>query len=419
MASVDGSVGAQFYRVALIVALVLGASSGAWAEVTAIKMLAPDIGWASTSEEYGGRDRLFWTEDGGAHWRNITPNPFINSEYRRPWELRAGDVQPEKIASTFFLDTHRGWVLFCCGQRGSTKAEDDEMPRYDLAMTRDSGTTWSIARVGIPAEIKDNVKYLDGGQIHFADSLHGWLNMTSCSFGHTCLATMIATSDGGQTWRAVEEDPPGRADAFSLVTPSLGWQVSIPNHWVGNDENAELYVTRDGSINWLQVSVPIPRKVLSSAFSEKSGPSAYYHDLPTFTDSRHGFLPVTYIDESAGWKSAVVVFETGDAGKSWKPIRSITNLYLPGMDASYSVEVAGSTLFVITVSKDDRHATLSKDGPIGRTDTDISSYVSLRVGAPSAQISFATPKQGWMLGKEMLSTVDGGVTWSALAPPSR
>ena len=282
-----------------------------------------------------------------------TLSPTVNIEV---WRSLAADqcLSPRTIASIFFLDSTEDGYCLCCGQPGSTKAEDDDMPRYDIAMTSDAGTTWSIARVSIPAGINDNVKDADGGQIQFTDSLHGWINMTTCGSRHTCGASMIATSDGGLTWHEVEEELPGGADAFSFVTSSLGWQVIIPNQWVGDDEDAELYATRDGSKNWHQVSVPFPTKMLSSAFAKKSRPTAYYHDLPTFMDSKHGFLPVTYMDENAGWKAAIVLFETADAGKSWKPIRSITNLYLSGMNARYSVEVADSTLFVITGSKDER-----------------------------------------------------------------
>ena len=136
--------------------------------------------------------------------------------------------------------------------------------------------------------------------------------------------------------------------------------------------------------------------------------------LPKFTDNKHGFIAVTYVDEKGDSKAAVVLFETADGGKSWKPIRSITNLFLPGIDRSYTVAVADSTLFVIAGSRDEKRTTLSKDGPDGRTDTDISSLVQ----TPGyEQLSFATPKQGWLLGKEMYSTSDGGSTWRAVAPP--
>ena len=409
---VDSSLRARFFRVLLIVALISGVSSSAWARVQSIEMLDPDVGWVTTAEEYG-RGSLFWTTDGGTHWRDITPNPF-DSE-RQPAVFNSGNAQPARIASVFFLDTHRGWVLFCCGQSDSTDAED-AVPRFDLAMTTDSGATWSIARVSLPAQTRDNVKAADGGQVQFADSLHGWMNLTTCGFTHTCNASMIATSDGGRTWHPVEEGPPGDADPFSLVTPSLGWQVSIPNGWVGNDEDAELYVTRDGARNWKQVSLPFPRKMLSAAFAKGSRPSAYYSCLPTFTDADHGLLAVTYMDEKNGWNSAIVLFETADAGHSWQPIRSITHLYLPGMNARYSVEVSDSTLFAITTSRDEKHATLYKDGPDGRTNTDISSYFWPQGQLSSAQLSFATARQGWMLGKNLSSTTDAGATWTTLNP---
>ena len=279
IAFADKSATARFFPAVLIGALIFVACPSASAAVASIEMLAPNVGLATTADRDGGKNRLFWTSDGGAHWQDITPNPFPNSEHRSLSEFSQGYVPSERIAAVFFLDTREGWVLFCCGQPDSADAEDDGLPRYDLARTTDSGATWSIARVGIPAEIKDSVKYAEGGRLYFADSLHGWINLTTCQFTHTCGASMIATSDGGRTWRPLEENPPGSADPFSIVSPSVGWQVSIPNEWVGTDENAGLYVTHDGAKNWKQVSLPFPRKMLSRAFVKGSRPSASYHDF--------------------------------------------------------------------------------------------------------------------------------------------
>lgn len=101
-ASVHRSVGRRFYQVLFIVALMLGVSSSSWARVNSIEMLAPGVGWTTTTDTNGGVDRLFWTRDGGAHWRNITPNPFTNSEYRRLSDFSSGDFQSERITSIFF-----------------------------------------------------------------------------------------------------------------------------------------------------------------------------------------------------------------------------------------------------------------------------------------------------------------------------
>jgi hypothetical protein len=66
-------------RILLIAALMLEMSSSAWAGVTSMKLLAPNVGWATT-EDYG-KKTLFWTADGGDHWKNITPNPFATFSF--------------------------------------------------------------------------------------------------------------------------------------------------------------------------------------------------------------------------------------------------------------------------------------------------------------------------------------------------
>ncbi len=403
-------------RILLITALMLWMSPSARAGVTSIKLLAPDVGWATT-EDYDLKT-LFWTADGGAHWKNITPNPFTNSDAQKIERSRLPyGVQQSSIRDVFFLDTHRGWVLFCCNYPPSIKGQDDELPQYDLAVTADSGTSWSIAHVPVPADTNISPNMDDyGGQVAFADPQHGWLNLTA-NAGHTTTGTLLVTSDGGRTWRAAHDGPPGGADPFLLVTPTLGWQVSSPNPWAGDDESGGLYVTRDGAKSWQQVSVPFPNEMLSAGAPIESRPTDFYNALPTFEDSEHGFLPVTYLAQQADGNSAIVLFETLDGGQSWKPIRAITNLDIPGVEASYTVAVADSTLISATSSKDDKRVTLSRGGPDGRADTDITGYIGGWRGITYLQLSFASPKQGWMVGNgALLSTTDGGVTWATLTP---
>lgn len=85
--------------------------------VTDFKMLAPATGWASRGNRY------YWTTDGGAHWKDITPRIGPNDE----------------VGSIFFLDTSRGWVII-----------DHHIDlysgrlRFDLACSTDAGTTWSM-----------------------------------------------------------------------------------------------------------------------------------------------------------------------------------------------------------------------------------------------------------------------------------
>jgi photosystem II stability/assembly factor-like uncharacterized protein len=404
-------------------------SSSAWAGVTSMTLLAPNVGWAEAKEVRIGDGQsawnvgysrslagthLFWTMDGGAHWRDITPNPFTDSGTQRlgGYTPYTHGSDPESIADVFFRDTHRGWVLLCCRWDESAKTADANVAQYDLAMTADSGTTWSIAHVTVPKDAR--VGQADGnisGQVVFADSLHGWINLTGCAT-HSCASTLLATSDGGRTWRITSDDYV-LAGAFSLVTSTEGWQLSPPSFF--GPDTWKLYVTRDGAKSWKEVSVPIPREILRAAGLD-SKIEVNYHDLPTFEDSKHGFLPVTYM--AADWKSVIVLFETADGGRSWKPVRTITNLYINGSYAEYDVAVADRTLMAAVGSRDDKRVTLSRDGADSRTDTDITDYVER--SQVLAALSFASPKQGWMLGQGMLwSTTDGGVTWTMILPMSK
>jgi hypothetical protein len=131
------------FQIVSVILLILASSSAARCNVEDMKMITAEVGWAVT----GGK--LWWTADRGAHWRNITPKPFANTGSISVQE--GFDGQPETFASIFFLDTQRGWVLLCCGERHPDKPRNG-LPEFHLAASTDAGRTWSIARVKIPHE---------------------------------------------------------------------------------------------------------------------------------------------------------------------------------------------------------------------------------------------------------------------------
>jgi hypothetical protein len=90
-------------RILLFAALMLATSSSARAEVTSMKLVAPNVGWAVLGEQSSGKS-LSWTTDGGAHWRDITPKLLASSESRESRSFGGGSsIRPRSL--TFFFST--------------------------------------------------------------------------------------------------------------------------------------------------------------------------------------------------------------------------------------------------------------------------------------------------------------------------
>ncbi len=273
--------------------------------VASMKLLAPNVGWAMSMR------RLMWTSSGGSDWRDITPpNPNDGN-----------------IADIFFLDARHGWVLLAHGEPDSPSGL-----QLDLATTDDSGAAWSVEPCGSNSGVES---------LTFVDPSHGWLafyggrNSMSSGYG-----TIQATSDGGRSWGPTNlrnhfhhQSPSG---PMLMITQQFGWMVA------GGDR---LYVTRDGAKTWQRIELESPVKTdlmrkydrnfeqFESSFqglppaaaklareraqAEDNSYAAY--GLPTFEDSKHGYVCVTY-------PGVVVLFATEDGGVTWKPDRVLTGL---------------------------------------------------------------------------------------------
>lgn len=112
----------------LAICLCIAASAQQTGRVESMKLLAPDAGWDATKRQ------LFWTTDGGAQWKGITPKL---------------DHKEQSVSSIFFLDVSTGWVLLHCGDGRDPKVDDVCMEAMfgplladELLATPDGGATW-------------------------------------------------------------------------------------------------------------------------------------------------------------------------------------------------------------------------------------------------------------------------------------
>ena len=353
-------------------------STIAWAQVGSVKLLAPGVGWAQT-----GRG-LLWTKDGGKDWKDITP--------------REGTALPEP----FFLDRHRGWVLSVgCSAENPKKLEMG----FNLVSTADPGATWSSIDVS-PLTVRDygNSDGADvrgcGGDFAFVDTLHGWINVTARGLTmNSFWAFLLTTSDGGRTWKRAAHAPSLPDGQLLLVTPSDGWLL-------GGPADGRLFASHDEAKSWLEVKVDRPNDV-----SMKANLTSY--PLPTIQNGMHGFLPVTY-SGVVDVKTTTVLFSTDDGGRSWRTDRMVTSR--EGSKRYRKSAMIGSDWIFLAV-RDHRpvieHISAGEKF-VARDETGVEE----RDYRQAWDVTFVTARDGWVtIGDgELLSTTDGGTTWTDITP---
>ncbi|HEY6299946.1 MAG TPA: sialidase family protein [Candidatus Binatus sp.] len=352
-----------------------------------MKLLAPGVGWA----EWGGR--FYWTSDNGANWKDITPPARSDLD--------------EHISDFYFLDSQRGWALFSRFNKNESDEFKYEEPKLDLASTTDAGATWTRTHLTLPPPANyGNPDLMPlagwGGTIAFLDPLHGWMNITLSQTHGPLYSFLLVTSDGGRTWSRSPNAPRLATDDMLLVTPNDGWMIGTS---VFSDK--ELFVTHDGTKSWQQVLVDTPKEVLPATM-------ARYYQLPTFEDSKHGLLLV-YYSGGVGVKPATVLFATGDSGRTWKPDRMVTNQ--DDVSSKYSTSTVVDSDWIFAAVSDHRPV-LTRLGVGRKIDASADAAPDASHYKEALQVSFATPTQGWVIvgDGDLMSTADGGATWTTLTP---
>jgi hypothetical protein len=342
----------------------------AYLPVGRFKLLDSSTGWAATS------NRLLWTNDGGASWKDISP-PHPNRD---------------SYAGVFFVDQSDGWVLF------SHQIEDQNDPiphnpnsdwTFYLAATQDGGSTWTTLQ--IPALLEANGNNSEGGQIVFGDRLNGWILV-----GHSqSFADLLHSSDGGLHWEWVTDYPEIAGEIRAVGANSLFIDGIGPR-------GHQLYATWDAGRTFQEIRLAPP---------SAAGKAHYPHyDSPQFVDSQTGYETVTF-NGGNDIPSATVLFKTTDRGHTWTPIRTFENLMDGDEDISSTV-VDSSWLIPFKPSKGNLSLMKLPLSP-GQTSAPPSHVGELG----SCRLSFWGSSMGWAnFGSGLSSTDDGGSTWTIINP---
>jgi photosystem II stability/assembly factor-like uncharacterized protein len=186
------------------------------------------------------------------------------------------------------LRTRRRVVqLQTAGPHGAIATTDDGAFR-----TLDGGRSWK--------------RFRQRHRASFATERIGLGFRTHLVHNHLALA-LLATSDGGQTWRT-RASPCTQAVAagalIDLVTPSLGWIVCLGQPGAGNEEKA-VFSTTDGGRSWSAgaSAVNCPRRNLHGGLGGYGYPAGI-----AFAADGFGIL----------WESRGTLYVTRDRGIHWR-----------------------------------------------------------------------------------------------------
>ena len=360
-----------------------------------IGLVAPGVGWVVQNQgtQPNPNHHLYWTANDGENWTDITPQ----------------DPASSQIAGVFFLDASRGWVLLALTRepkKGNQESVDfvTDISGFDLASTADGGASWAIKPLSSLAE---GVGWTAAAQIFFLDGAHGWMSIESPVPHWGGEGVLLATTDGGNTWKGIEEVNGGGGYGAIRFT-------DLQNGWIaGGPGDQYLYATNDGGRHWREVAVEAPPEV-SGLFENV----AALYVSPRFNNSKQGFLPVKYSGPSKSGDdvTVLVLFSTSDGGRTWHSESWVNLGEDRGVLASAFTVVDSQAL----APKLSSHAalTLMKLRPGGKvTQTEATGAAEMPNNAALLGLSFSDATHGWALRDgRLLSTADGGVAWKDITP---
>src|SRR5580698_7957351 len=346
-------------------------------QIKSMKLLTPDIGWASTSQ------KLFWTADAGAHWKDITP------KLHHKWQI---------VSSVFFIDSSSGWVVLKCADRTNNAADD---PCFEVASTTNAGETWSVVHPKIVDPDPDS-GFSEQAYLDFADKNRGWMILKISKNVAVSSGVMMRTEDGGKTWKQMPAPP--IADQLRFINAEDGWMAGGPDQ--------ELYSTHDAGDSWQRVSLPDPKDLAAHLDGDYS--------LPVFQSATVGSVAVQYALNSPEASSQVTLalFATTDGGGTWARGETLSNLpTINDSDVEDSALIAAHSEIERPSASPCATETAISLFTISPGQTAARNNARLPFGGALKLLSFTSGLRGWAeVSGRLFQTVNAGQSWKEITP---
>jgi photosystem II stability/assembly factor-like uncharacterized protein len=264
-----------------------GASWRKLVEIQGDRLRDVDFVNASTGWAVGDTGLVYRTGDGGVTWEaeRVAAGEWA-AQYESPSvTVGAGPRSPgvvvsQNVASIFFVDARVGWAA------GDAPLESNPKRRRGLLLaTNDGGTTWrevsGDAGPAVPHALND---------VWFVDAKEGWA--AGGDIEENELDVILRTADGGRTWTRAPSGVAQFPRAVHFVDHNRGWVVGMTiDLETGDLGPSKIVATSDAGATWT-VQLVAPRS---------------FFDV-VFADASHGW--------AVGERSAV--YATADGGATWR-----------------------------------------------------------------------------------------------------
>ncbi|HEY1421761.1 MAG TPA: hypothetical protein VGG90_13765 [Candidatus Dormibacteraeota bacterium] len=371
-----------------------------------LKMLSATTGWA--------KDGLR-TTDGGLHWRKIS-DPKLRADAVNSFQRQS---EPPLYAEVYMDATH-AW------QGRSYVATNSCFDHYTVSATSDAGASW-IESAPITVDVPSGLTIVQV-QMGFVDLQNGWLwfGVGQLQFdagmqqgGTATAGALFGTADGGAHWTLVSKIAVSSFGATAVQSCQSGFgPVAFASTAVGWIEvscqkpEPELLATHDGGHSWKVQLLPTGDATCPCGASQL-----------TVLDQTHALVDLY------GTKSpSAVTLSTSDGGQTWKVLPKFPNAgYVFVTD-----HVDANNFWAIVSAPDWNKGQPTRDSLYRSSDGGASWTLvaaSLPFGYPVDAIAFGDATHGLVTqpansttggpigpGTEMLTTSDGGHTWTDITP---
>jgi len=333
--------------IVLATAVVVGGCGHSTSKASLLDALVPTPGARLTARSgapvwaVGDPRYAFVSADGGSGWAAV--------------HLPTSATRPPAYRAVAFSDDRHGWAV-----GDNTIVSTVDGGRTWTAHTEAAGTLYSVA---------------------CGDATHVWA--VGCGGGDQPL--VLASSDGGATWREQSVPLRGSLSQVVFVDPMHGWMLG----WDAAARPSDyVLATADGGAHWhvvYQCSWPYGLADL------------------TASDARHVWL--------AGWHDGAVneasgfILESSDGGLRWNA----------------QLRCSAVPLLGVAFPSARRGWAVGAKGTILATTDGGKSWVAQRSGLTDKalrRVIFSDPTHGWVVVDKwgLLATEDGGDTWTVVLP---